>query len=313
MHAVGDLLLESGTVSLVHAANVLTYGHLLTIVRADRAWLTYCSTNWGRGLHLARDTSGRFLMNTKMKVLSLALVGAFGYVGVASAACPAGPTTAEGGAWTSKAVLPPTTSSLAIASPGLDSSECKLVSSLGPSTTASAFVRYNHAAPEPSYRFQFLVDTNSLSSFSSTDNVVVFQAPASTTANGINRVLRVSLVAGPAGAKRVRFSAQCNTGSFSCAQTFATDLTPGVNRIEGQLKIGAGAAGELKYWVNAPAGAAEPAASGTIANLDNAAWGGVAAATLGLTAPSAAYKTNHASQAVGFDSFDSRRTTYIGH
>lgn len=252
-------------------------------------------------------------MNTKMKVLSLALVGLAGFAGSAMAACPAGPTTAEGGAWTSKSVLPPSTSSLTIATPGLDSTECKLVSSLGPSTTASSFVRYNHAAPETSYRFQFLVDTNALTDFSSTDNVVVFQAPAQNTANGFNRLLRVSLVAGPNGAKRVRFIAQCGSGTFSCAQSFATDLTPGVNRIEGFLKVGAGAAGELKYWVNAPAGTTEPAESGSIANLDNAAWGGVAAASLGLTAPSAAFKTNHATQAVGFDTFDSRRVTYIGH
>lgn len=252
-------------------------------------------------------------MNTKMKVLSLALVGAFGYAGSAMAVCPTGPTTADGGAWTSKSVLPPSTSSLTIATPGLESTECKLVSSLGPSTTASAFVRYNHASPESSYRFQFLVDTNALTDFSSTDNVVVFQAPAATTANGFNRLLRVSLVAGPAGAKRVRFIAQCGTGTFTCAQTFATDLTPGVNRVEGYLKVGAGAAGELKYWVNAAAGTTEPTESGKIENLSNDGWGGVAAASLGLTAPSTAFKTNHATQAVGFDTFDSRRVTYIGH
>jgi len=251
-------------------------------------------------------------MNAKMKVLSLALVGMFGYVGGAIAACPAGPTTAEGGAWTSKAVLPPSTSALTIANPGLDGSECRLDSSLGPATTASAFVRYNHAASEPSYRFQFLVDTSALSSFSATDNVVVFQAPATNTANGFNRVLRVMLVAGPAGAKRIRFIAQCGAGTFTCAQTFATDLVNGVNRIEGKLSVGAGAAGSLTYWVNAASGTTEPAASGNIANLDNAAWGGVSAAVLGLTTPSAAFKGSHATQVVKFDRFDSRRQTYIG-
>jgi hypothetical protein len=251
-------------------------------------------------------------MNAKMKVLSLALVGLCGFAGSAMAACPAGPTTADGGAWSTQSVLPPSTSALAIATPGLDGTECRLNSSLGPSTTASAFVRYNNAASEPNYRFQFLVDTTALSSFSSTDNVVVFQAPATTAANGFNRLLRVSLVAGPAGAKRVRFIAQCGTGTFSCAQTFATDLIAGVNRVEGKLVVGAGAAGTLTYWVNAPTGTTEPAASGSIAALDNAAWGGVSAASLGLTAPSAAYKANHPTQIVAFDRFDSRRSTYIG-
>lgn len=251
-------------------------------------------------------------MNAKMKVLSIALVGLCGFAGSAMAACPAGPTTAEGGAWTSKAVLPPSTSALAIASPGLDATECRLDSSLGPSISAAATVRYDHAASEPSYRFQFLVDNTNLSAFSATDNVVLFQAPATTTANGFNRLLRVSLVAGPAGAKRVKFFAQCSAAGFICQSTYATDLLPGVNRIEGKLTVGAGAAGTLTYWVNAAAGTTEPAASGSIANLDNAAWGGVSAASLGLAAPSAAYKNNHATQVVSFDRFDSRRQTYIG-
>ncbi len=34
-------------------------------------------------------------MNTKMKVLSLAIVGLFGFAGSALAACPAGPTTVD--------------------------------------------------------------------------------------------------------------------------------------------------------------------------------------------------------------------------
>jgi len=251
-------------------------------------------------------------MNAKMKVLSLALVGLCGYAGSALAVCPGGPTTAEGGAWTSKAVLPPSTSALAIASPGLDSSECKLNSSLGPSVSAAATVRYDHAASEASYRFQFLIDNTALSSFSATDSVVVFQAPATTTANGFNRLLRVSLLGGPGGAKRVKFFAQCSAAGFICPSSFTTDLLPGVNRIEGKLTVGAGAAGTLTYWVNAPAGTTEPAPSGSLANLDNAAWGGVSAASLGLAAPSATYKNNHASQIAGFDTFDSRRQTYIG-
>ncbi|MBZ0223933.1 MAG: hypothetical protein K8F35_12990 [Dokdonella sp.] len=248
-------------------------------------------------------------MNTKMKVLSLAVVGLFGFAGAAMAACPSGPTTAEGGAWTSKTTLGG--GALAVATPGLASTECLLESSLGSSISSSAFVRYNHAASEPSYRFQFLIDTTNLSSFGTTDNVAAFQAPATTTSGGLNRLLRVSIVPGPAGAKRVRFIASCATGT--CNQTFATDLVAGVNRIEGKLTVGAGAAGQLTFWVNAAAGTTEPAASGTIANLDNAAWGGVSAASLGLTAPSSTFKNNHATQVVKFDQFDSRRQTYIGY
>jgi len=254
-------------------------------------------------------------MNTKMKVLSLALVGLCGFAGSAMAACPAGPTTANGGAWTSATQLPDATSSpLTITTPGLDATECKLTASLPANdTAAAATVRYNHAASEPSYRAQFLIDTTALSAFNdTTESVAVFQAPATTANAGYNRLLRVVLVAGPSGAKRVRFIAQKGAGGPTVGQTFATDLIAGVNRIEVNLQVGAAAAGNLKYWVNAPAGTTEPAFSGQIQNLDNAAWGGVSAAQLGLTAPTAAFSASHGAQAVGFDRFDSRRQTYIG-
>jgi hypothetical protein len=254
-------------------------------------------------------------MNTKMKLLSLALVGLCGFAGSAMAACPAGPTTADGGAWSSASILPPSSSAVAIGTPGLDTSECKMTSSLGPSISASATVRDDTPNAEPRYRFQFLVDTTALSSFSATDNVAVFQTPATTTANGLSRTLRLSLVAGPAGAKRLRVGLSCASDpSFVCAQTYGTDLIAGVNRIEGDMTISA-AGGQVKLWVNAAAGTTEPGTTSLTVPataIDNSAWGGVDAATLGLTAPSAAFKNNHASQAVGFDTFDSRRSTYIG-
>ena len=254
-------------------------------------------------------------MNTKMKVLSLALVGLCGFAGSAMAACPAGPTTANGGAWTSATQLPDASSSpMAIASPGLDGSECKLTAGLAANDTASAsFVRYNHAASEPSYRAHFIIDTTNLTSFAdATTSVVAFQAPATTVNEGFNRLLRVAIVAGPAGAKRVRFIAQ-RGGATPIGQTFSTNLVNGVNHIEVNLQVGATATGNLKYWVNVAPGTVEPAFSGELANLNNAGWGGVSAAQLGLTAPTAPFSSAHGGELVGFDAFDSRRTTYIGY
>ncbi|RIK35681.1 MAG: hypothetical protein DCC58_20220, partial [Chloroflexi bacterium] len=245
-------------------------------------------------------------------VLSLALVGMFGYVGSAMAACPTGPTTAEGGAWTAKSVSPG--SSVAIATPGLDGSECKLDAAIAGSLTGTATVSYTHAASEPSYRFQFLVNPDALGSFSLTDSVGVFRANASTPANGSSNALQVNLVAGSGGTRRVRFNAACNVpaSSFRCTAATSTNLPAGVARIEGKLTFGAGAAGKLDVWVNAAAGSTEPATTLSISNLDNAAWAGVGQATLGLANPSVPYKNAHANQVVGFDRFDSRRQTYIG-
>ncbi len=251
-------------------------------------------------------------MNTKMKVLSLALVGAFGYVGAASAACPGGPTTADGGAWKSKLIS--TGSHLQITSPGLDSSECKLASDIAGSLTGAALVSYTHDSPEPSYRFQFLVDPDALGAFSLTDNITVFRG-VSPTANGLGYGLQVLLTPGSGGTRRLRFTAACGSAAsnYRCSSATTTNLPAGKVRIEGKLTFGAGAAGKLDVWVNAAAGTTEPATTTlTIPNLDNAAWGGITQVFLGLVAPNVPFKNAHAGQVVNFDTFDSRRQTYIG-
>jgi hypothetical protein len=251
-------------------------------------------------------------MNAKMKVLSLALVGLCGFAGSALAVCPGGPTTAEGGAWTAKSTSPG--SHVAIATPGLDTSECKLNVDIAGSLTGTATVSYTHAASEPSYRFQFLVDPTAWGTFSLTDTVAVYRANTAAPANGSSNALQVTLVAGAGGTRRVRFNAACNVAAsgFRCSAPTTTDLPAGPVRIEGKLTFGAGAAGKLDVWVNAAAGTTEPAPTLTIANLDNAAWAGVSQAILGLSNPSVPFKNAHAGQIAGFDTFDSRRQTYIG-
>ena len=84
--------------------------------------------------------------------------------------------------------------------------------------------------------------------------------------------------------------------------------------MEGYLKVGAGSDGSFEYWINAPAGTGTaPASTGEIPGLDNAAWVGVDRVIMGQSAPSGAYAIAHAGQGIGFDTFDSRRSTYIGH
>jgi hypothetical protein len=254
-------------------------------------------------------------MNTKMKVLSLALIGAFGYVGSAAAGtCPAGPTVAEGGAWTSKVVLP-ATSTLAISAGGLDASACKLDSAIGPSASAISAVQDDTPTAEPRYRAQFLVNPDALGNFTATDLVQVFTANSQTAypaAGGRRQILVVNLSPGAAGAKRLTFVASCdNIATNNRCFTSSGDLPAGASRVEVDLQIGA--SGSVRYWVNAAAGTSEPAPSGSITVTGgNAGWVGVESGLLGLTAPSPAFKNNHATQIVSFDTFDSRRTTYIG-
>src|SRR5688500_18951669 len=112
---------------------MLTWCLHFTIVRRDRAWLTSCVIQpRGLGIHPARDTLGDVSMSAKRKVLSLALIGAFGYVGSAAAGTgPAGPTVPDGGAWTSSFVSPG--SAFALTTGGLEPaspSACKATSAI---------------------------------------------------------------------------------------------------------------------------------------------------------------------------------------
>ncbi len=249
----------------------------------------------------------------KMKALAVAVLG----LAAGSAwACPSGPAVADGGAWTSKLQLSGGT--VTVATPGLDSSLCKLVAQIPASFAAVAAVRDTTPANETRYRFQFLVDPTGLSSFGLTDGVQIFTANAATAfpvSGGRVPMLALALSPGAAaGSKRITIIASCSGGSnYRCATSIPVDLTAGVNRIEVDLTVGAGAAGTARYWLNAASGTTEPAVTGTLSNLDNAGWVGVDTAILGLSGPTPTFRTAHAAQSVGFDSFDSRRQTYIGY
>jgi len=244
-------------------------------------------------------------MNTKMKVLALALLGLAGYAGSAVAGCPSSPVPP----WSSETTLSGGT--FVIATGGLDGSACRADAAIGASLASVATVTDTTPANEPRYRFQFLIDPTNFATFNSTDFVAILRANSAAAANGTQNMLGVTLVAGPAGAKRVRFNAACATGqNFRCAQSDTTDLPSGPTRIEGDLTVGATAT--LRYWINAAAGTTEPAPTGTLTIGDNSAWAGVDTAIMGLSGPSVPFKDTHAGQTAGFDTFDSRRQTYIG-
>jgi hypothetical protein len=241
-------------------------------------------------------------MNTKMKVLSLALLGLVGYAGSAAAGCPASPVPP----WSTTAQL--SGSTFAISAGGLDASACKADASIGQSLGAIATVTDTTPANEPTYRFQFLIQPDAFGTFGGTDFIAIFRANAAAPQNGTQNMLTVSLVAGPGGAKRVRFNAACSTDpSFRCAQSDTTDLPAGVSRIEVNLTQSA-----VSWWINAPAGTSEPPANGTLAVGDTTVWAGVDAGIMGLSGPSSAFKNAHFNQIASFDTFDSRRSTYIG-
>ena len=245
-------------------------------------------------------------MNAKMNLLALALLGLAGYAGSAVAGCPSSPVPP----WSAAAQL--SGGVVAISAGGLDSSACKMDASLGGSFSSLATVIDNTPSAEQRYRFQFLVNPDATGTFGNTDAVQIFSANAAAAANGRTPILQLALTPGSSGAKRISLIASCDGGSnFRCSAQTA-DLPAGVSRFEVDLQIGA--AGSVSYWLNAAQGTTEPAPTGTVTVTGgNNSWnGGVDSGVMGLGAPTPNFKNNHAGQIVSFDTFDSRRSTYIG-
>ncbi len=250
-------------------------------------------------------------MNTKMKTLVMAVVGlvGFGAAGAAMAQCPASLTPP----WS--AVTTSTGGVVASVSGGLDTSACKMSSSLGNSFSSQASVTDNTPANETRYRYQFLVNADATGAFGNQDSVSVFSANSAATfpaSGGTRQIIKVAITAAGAGAKRLTIIAACNNGTNNRCIANSPTLVAGTNRFE--MDVTVGAAGTVRYWLNAAAGTAEPATTGTITITGGSAgWVGVDQAVLGQSGPSPTYKTNHTGQAVFFDTFDSRRQTYIGY
>lgn len=237
-------------------------------------------------------------MNTKMKVLSLALVGAFGYVGVASAACPSSPVPPWSSVQNSQGVT-------AIATPGYAGTECRLDASInaGAGLLAAASVRYSQATTEPRYRVHFIINADSLTSLGSSHKVRVFGSSSTAGGTSVNMT-----IFGFAGNKVINYSVRNADGTVTGGQA---TLAAGDNHIEFDLQTASAASatdGYFKLWVNNNTEGSPTANKPGLANF------GVGADrfTLGLSSPSREFVTNQNGKAVGFDQFDSRRQTFIG-
>jgi hypothetical protein len=240
-------------------------------------------------------------MNAKMKVLSLALIASFGYVGAAAAACPAGPDQANGGAWTAVSQFQGTA---VIATPGYAGTECRLDSSInaGASGAASAVVQDDTPAAESRYRASFIVNLDSLAAPTIITGANIFSAVSDATGGGVNLG-----VFGNGGQWFVSYIvADANEPSGFYAGS--APLTAGINHVEFDLQIGA--SGSFALWVNSNVEGSPTLPAHTV---NNATAVGIDNAYLGLAAPSSGFVAAYAGMAAGFDQFDSRRQTFIGY
>jgi hypothetical protein len=281
---------------------------------------SWYSQPMGMGTATRPRLSGRYSMNAKMKVLSLALIGLCGYAGSALAACPAGPAIAQGGAWFA-APVGGGTSAISIVTPGYDGTACKLQVSLGNNGLAHAQVQDNSPNNEVRYRAQFIFDPTNLSGANGTNQAPIFTANAAAVHSGTLSLVKITFAGsggGSTSAGKRLFIAAVDQGAVG---GFANAVVPlptqsGPNRIEIDLQVGAAGTGQLRYWVNdaATTGLSDSSPTGTIALTGgNTGWVGVKNVFLGLTSPTVNYRAVNTDLNAWFDQFDSRRQTFIGH
>lgn len=255
-------------------------------------------------------------MNSKMKTLSLAVLGLVGFAAAGSAmaaGCPA-ITPASPAPWSAVNVGGGASAGSSIA-PGYDGTSCKWSSMLGNSGNARAQVRDDTPANETRYRAQFILDANALIGTNGNNQANIFLANAANLFNGILPTLRLQFTGSGPGTKRVNVLAACNNGTTNiCIGQFNLPVQAGANRIEIDLQFGANGVGTLRYWASDLATATTDGVPlGTIPLTGgNAGWVGVDSVFLGLGSPSSAYRTLNTGKVAYFDQFDSRRQTFIG-
>jgi hypothetical protein len=238
-------------------------------------------------------------MNTKMKVLALALLGLAGYAGSAAASCPSSPVPP----WTANTQFQGVT---AIVAGGLDGSPCRLNSAIsaGASGFASAMVQDDTPTAEGRYRASFMINLDDLTAAAApgfTTVATVFSAVADASGTGITFA-----IFGDGTNWFVSYNvidAGDPSGVFSNSQQLPT----GSSHVEFDLPVSG--ASNFQVWVqNNVEGT--PTATHTV---NNGAIGGIDTAFLGLTGPSDSFVSSYAGISAQFDRFDSRRSTFIGY
>lgn len=235
-------------------------------------------------------------MNTKIKLLSLALMGLVGYsfAGAAAAACPSSPVPP----WDSVAAFQ---GAAMIASPGYAGTECRLDSTInaGAGGAASGQVNWTGAV-EPRYRAQFIINANNLTGQGLLDTVSIYSSGSTSAGDAVEFT-----IFGNGTARNLGYSVR-NDANPSGYETGVVALAAGENRVEFDFQIGSN---NFQLWVNNTV-AGTP--TKTVAVANGAAMTGIDTTYLGLAGPSPQYVQHFAGKAVGFDQFDSRRTSFIG-
>lgn len=246
-----------------------------------------------------------------MKALALATLSLAG-MGSAMAACPTDPA-APAGAWSSKTV---TQGNLAITTPGMAATACRLQVSLnqGSALFAKSLVTDTSPANEARFRARFYIDTTEVTGLTSVlRQAKVFNATATTSPANLSGEEVTVALNGSTGAPTAVFSiADSTQGSGFRVVSVALPVANGANRIEFDLQTGTN--GTFRYWVTDAATATTDAApTGTVTGINDSGWSGIKLVNLGVFTANGGWRSNYgAANHLYFDEYDSRRATFIG-
>jgi len=233
-------------------------------------------------------------MNAKMKVLALALLGLAGYAGSAVAGCPSSPVPP----WSAAPALGGT---IAIVAGGLDGSACRMESALTGDSSSFATVEDDTPTAEPRYRAAFMINADAVTTLSATTAVFVFTA---SSASG-RAPVAFSIVGDGANHVFLSYAVQNGAGTLVGSQ----QLAAGANHVEFDYDNGssAGSPGpHFSLWINSNT-EATPSFTSAITST-----GVVDTAFLGLAGATGDWSSTFNGTAVQFDTFDSRRSSFIG-
>jgi len=281
------------------------------------------------------------MKSMQMKALSLAVLAlaGLGMAGSAFAVCPTlttntgNSTPGGGGAWTSQTVRGGAFMDIPAAGGGLNSTGCKLTSSIGttPAANVGAFVSDTSPASETRYRARWYFDASTLTLTAANFQAKMFNAFANTApgtfgtdeinvrvVGGGTPVLRFAVADAtqPSGFKTITSAALPVSGTGHYYVEFDLNKGAGAGAVAGVTcnTCAAGDAGCFRYWITAEGTASSDASPTGVCSLNNAGWSGVEQANLGLFTTSANFRANNnsLSKTLAVDEFDSRRQTFIG-
>ncbi len=184
--------------------------------------------------------------------------------------------------------------------------DCRLETTLATNSdaTAAAVAHYRRQYPSETFRASFRVGLPAGLSLNLVQSARLFRGVAKTAPTSgpfQARMLEVSIQGNLQSTKFVLgFLGACTTFSVGrCPIASAPiDATEFPLRITVELAVGAGSDGSLKYWLGDDVSGAP---TGTLTDLDNAAWGGVERVSLGLSDSTAGFRQVLAGRPVVLD------------